>query len=137
MLIKVYLIAHFVTSNKLSLGELIRLKSISFSKSFLLTLTTREKPSSSAGLKAISSAGHRATDMALQLTFSSSALLPAVLLYLLSSSAVHTSATAKWFSSSVFLFSAKEHYYYIFTYIFLLRICDVFVHILYSILIIS
>jgi hypothetical protein len=82
------------------------------------TVTTREKPSSSAGLGTISSAGTRATVKALQLKLSSSAFRPVLLLYLLSSSAVHTSATAKWLSSSFFLSNAKERYYYIFTFFF-------------------
>ena len=86
---------------------------------------------------ASSSAGDRATDKALQLMCSSRVCLPALLLYLLSSSAFNTSATAKCFGSSVFVSSAKERNYYIFSYLFLLRICDVFVQVLYSILIIS
>ena len=40
----------------------------------LLHLTTRENPSSSAGFEAISSAGSRATNKALQLTVNSSAV---------------------------------------------------------------
>ena len=50
--------------------------------------TTREKASSSAGFRCISSAGTRATNTALQLTHSSSACPPALLLYKSSSSAV-------------------------------------------------
>ena len=54
--------------------------------------TTREKPSSSAGIRFISSAGSRATDTSLQLTFSSSACWPALLLYTGSSSELYGSA---------------------------------------------
>ena len=51
-------------------------------------VTTRENPSSSAGIFPISSAGRRATDKALQLTCSSSACRPMLLLYMASSSAL-------------------------------------------------
>ena len=44
-------------------------------------ITTRENPSSSAGILPISSAGCRATDKALQLKYSSSACHPTLLLY--------------------------------------------------------
>ena len=50
--------------------------------------TTREKPSSSAGFRPISSAGTRATNKALQLTYSSSAGPPALLLHKCCSSAL-------------------------------------------------
>ena len=50
--------------------------------------TTREKASSSAGFRCISSAGRGATNKALQLTHSSSAWSPALLLHKCSSSAV-------------------------------------------------
>lgn len=50
--------------------------------------TTREKASSSAGFRCISSAGTRATNTALQLTHSSSACAPVLLLHKYSSSAV-------------------------------------------------
>ena len=49
--------------------------------------TTKEKASSSAGFRYSSSAGWRATDTVLQLKFISSVCLPALLLYVLSSSA--------------------------------------------------
>ena len=55
----------------------------------LQSITTREKPSSSAGFWPISSAGKRANDKALQLKLSSSADWHALLIYLLSSSAFH------------------------------------------------
>ena len=45
-------------------------------------VTTREKPSSSAGLGPLSSAGTGATNKALQLTYSSSACCPTLLLYM-------------------------------------------------------
>ena len=54
--------------------------------------TTREKPSSSAGSRYISSAGTGATNKALQLTRSSSACTPALLLYKCSSSALRGSS---------------------------------------------
>ena len=54
--------------------------------------TTREKASSSAGFRCISSAGTRATNTALQLTHSSSACAPALLLHKCSSSAVRVSS---------------------------------------------
>ena len=44
--------------------------------------TTREKPSSSAGFGPLSSAGAGATNKALQLTYSSSACCPTLLLYM-------------------------------------------------------
>ena len=47
---------------------------------------TREKPSGSASILPSSSAGCRATDKALQLTCSSSACYPTLLLYMSSSS---------------------------------------------------
>ena len=50
--------------------------------------TTREKASSSAGFRCISSAGSGATNKELQLTHSSSACSPALLLHKCSSSAV-------------------------------------------------
>ena len=50
--------------------------------------TTREKPSSSAGFGPLSSAGTGATNKALQLTYSSSACCPTLLLYMNSCSAV-------------------------------------------------
>ena len=54
----------------------------------LITITTREKASSSAGFRCISSAGRGATNKALQLTHSSSACSPTLLLHKCSSSAV-------------------------------------------------
>ena len=51
-------------------------------------ITTREKASSSAGFRPISSAGTRATNKALQLTYSSSAGPPALLLHKCCSSAL-------------------------------------------------
>ena len=54
--------------------------------------TTREKASSSAGFRCISSAGIGATNKALQLTYSSSACSPALLLDKCSSSAVSGSS---------------------------------------------
>ena len=51
-------------------------------------ITTREKPSSSAGFRPISSAGRCATDKALQLTCSSSTCRPTLLLCMASSSAL-------------------------------------------------
>ena len=50
--------------------------------------TTREKASSSAGFRCISSAGRGVTNKALQLTHSSSACSPTLLLHKCSSSAV-------------------------------------------------
>ena len=50
--------------------------------------TTRDKPSSSAGFGPISSAGTGATNKALQLTYSSSACCPMLLLYMNSCSAL-------------------------------------------------
>ena len=54
--------------------------------------TTREKASSSAGFRCISSAGTGATNKALQLTHSSSACSPALLLHKCSSSALSGSS---------------------------------------------
>ena len=54
--------------------------------------TTREKASSSAGFRCISSVGSGATNKALQLTHSSSACSPALLLHKCSSSAVSGSS---------------------------------------------
>ena len=60
---------------------------------FVLTLfSTREKASSSVGFRCISSAGSGATNKALQLTHSSSACSPALLLHKCSSSAVSGSS---------------------------------------------
>ena len=54
--------------------------------------TTREKPSSSPGSRYISSAGSGANNKALQLTRSSSACTPTLLLYKCSSSMLHGSS---------------------------------------------
>ena len=56
------------------------------------TITTREKASSSAGFRCISSVGRGATNKALQLTHSSSACSPALLLHKCSSSALNGSS---------------------------------------------
>ena len=50
--------------------------------------TTREKPSSSVGFGPLNSAGTGATNKALQLTYSSSAGCPTLLLYMNSCSAL-------------------------------------------------
>ena len=50
--------------------------------------TTREKPSNNAGFGPLSSAGTGATNKALQLTYSSSACCPTLLLYMNSCSAL-------------------------------------------------
>ena len=52
------------------------------------TCTTREKPTSSEGFGPLSSAGIGATNKALQLTYSSSADCPTLLLYMNSCSAL-------------------------------------------------
>src|SRR4051812_41108796 len=67
-------------------------KQITVGQLIELQITTREKPSSSTGFGPISSAGAGATNKALQLTYSSSAGTPALLLHKCCSSVLNGSS---------------------------------------------